>query len=531
MRKFPFLALYPILIAISISSAAKAAGQQPNLDDLLWERAAAKYDSQRTAVIANVDRIAHQGPFQPNWDSLEHYKIPDWYQDAKFGIFIHWGLYSVPAFGNEWYPRNMYMQGSREFKHHVETYGPQTKFGYKDFIPMFHAEHFDPAAWAALFKESGAKYVIPVAEHHDGFPMYATGLSDWSAAKMGPHRDIIGDLAKAIRTEGLHLGASSHRAEHYWFLDGGREFPSDIQDPQYAAFYGPAHVAPAGKKPEDKGVLHPDNAYLNDWLARSAEIVEKYNPELVYFDWWVEQPEFQPYLQRFAAFYYNEAAQNGVQPVLFRKNDAFPDGTTVLDIERGQLDQIRTRHWQTDTSISNASWGYVRNDTYKSAESIVWQLVDIVSKNGNLLLNIGPKSDGTIPDEAQTILRGIGAWLNVNGEAIYGSRPWTTYGEGPTKVVPGSFNDTETAAYTPQDIRFTTKNGTLYVIALGWPSDGHLTIQSLGSASNFKVADVRLLGSDAKIAFRQAADGLHLDLPTKPEAGRYAYSFKVAPMQ
>lgn len=526
MRAFPVRQC--VLIGI-LCFAALATAQQPNADDIVWQKAVAKYDSQRAALIADADRVAHQGPFQPNWNSLEQYKIPDWYQDAKFGIFIHWGPYSVPAFGNEWYPRNMYVQDSPEFKHQVETYGPQTKFGYKDFIPQFHAEHFDPVAWASLFKESGAKYVIPVAEHHDGFPMYDTALSDWSAAKMGPRRDIIGDLAKAIRAEGLHFGASSHRAEHYWFLDGGREFPSDVQDAQYAAFYGPAHIAPAGKKPMDKGVLHPDSAYLNDWLARSEEIVQKYNPELIYFDWWVEQPEFQPYLQRFAAFYYNEAAEKDIQPVLFRKNDAFPDGTTVLDIERGQLDQIRAQHWQTDTSISNASWGYVKNDTYKSAKSIVWQLVDIVSKNGNLLLNIGPKSDGTIPDEAQNILREIGAWLKVNGDAIYGTRPWTTYGEGPTKVVAGSFNDTASGSFTAQDIRFTTNNGTLYAIALGWPPNGRLTIQSLGSGSNFKITNIILLGSNSKISFTQAADGLHLDLPEKPGLGKYAYSFRIAP--
>ncbi|HEX3471105.1 MAG TPA: alpha-L-fucosidase [Silvibacterium sp.] len=515
-----------ILAAIAyMSMGSVSLAQQPNADDLLWQKAVAKYDNQRAGLLKQVDQAAHEGPFQPNWDSLKNYKIPDWYQDAKFGIFIHWGLYSVPAFGSEWYPRAMYLQDSPEFKHHVETYGPQTTFGYKDFIPQFHAEHFDPAAWAALFKASGAKYVIPVAEHHDGFPMYATDLSDWSAAKMGPQRDLIGDLAKAIRAEGLHFGASSHRAEHYWFLNGGRAFPSDVQDPKYAAFYGPAHI---GIDPSKDDTGHPDAAYLNDWLARSAEIVKKYNPELIYFDWWVHQKEFEPYLQRFAAFYYNQAAKQGIQPVLFRKNEAFPDGTTVLDIERGQLDQIRTQHWQTDTSISNASWGYVKNDSYKSAESIVHQLVDIVSKNGNLLLNIGPRSDGTIPEEAQTILRQIGVWLKVNGDAIYGTRPWSVYGEGPTKVVAGSFHDTSGGAFTPQDIRFTTKDGALYAIALGWPQDGHLTIHSLASTTNFNVGEVTLLGSPAKISFTQETDGLHLNLPSKPDS-TYAYSFKITP--
>jgi alpha-L-fucosidase len=497
--------------------------QQPDADDLVWQKSVAKYDHAREEILKSVDKQAQEGPFQPNWDSLKGYKIPEWYQDAKFGIFIHWGLYSVPAFGNEWYPRNMYRQDSPEFKHEVETYGPQTKFGYKDFIPMFHAEHFDPASWAALFKESGAKYVIPVSEHHDGFPMFPSSLTDWSAGKMGPKRDLIGDLAKAIRAEGLHFGASNHRAEHYWFMNGGRAFPSDVQDPKYASFYGPAHI---GIDPEKNGTGHPDAAYLNDWLARAGEMVERYHPELVYFDWWVEQKEFQPYLQRFAAFYYNEAAKQGQQPVLFRKNDAFPDGTTVLDIERGGLDEIRAQHWQTDTSISQASWGYVKGDTYKSPQSIVWHLVDVVSKNGNLLLNIGPKSDGTIPDEAQTILRQIGAWMKINGDAIYGTRPWTTYGEGPTKIVAGSFHDDAAGAFTAQDIRFTIKDGVLYAIALGWPQDGQLVIHSLTPASNFQVGGVTLLGSDGRVSWKQEADGLHLQLPEKP-AGEYAYSFRI----
>ena len=237
---------------------------------------------------------------------------PEWYKDAKFGIFIHWGVYSVPAFGSEWYPREMYLKGSEINRHHVATYGPLTKFGYKDFIPMFKAEHFDPQAWAKLFKDSGARYVVPVFEHHDGFAMYDSDLSDWTAKKMGPHRDVDGELAQAVRAQGLHLGASSHRIEHDWFLDGGRKQPSDVNDPRYAAFYGPAQARQDANNDllsEDWTYVSP--AYARDWVARNAEIVQKYHPELIFFDWWIGQPSVRPYLAEFAAYYYNESSKRG----------------------------------------------------------------------------------------------------------------------------------------------------------------------------------------------------------------------------
>jgi alpha-L-fucosidase len=213
-----------------LSTASEPAAQI----DEAWQKASAQYDQRRDALLATVQKESVEGPFQPDWQSLAKYQAPEWYRDAKFGIFIHWGLYSVPAFGSEWYPREMYLEGSKINQHHVATYGPLTKFGYKDFIPMFKAEKFDPQAWAALFKESGARYVVPVFEHHDGFAMYDSDLSDWTAKKMGPHRDLVGELATAVRAQGMHLGASSHRIEHDWFLDGGRKQASDVNDPKYS---------------------------------------------------------------------------------------------------------------------------------------------------------------------------------------------------------------------------------------------------------------------------------------------------------
>jgi|SRR5579871_874195 len=462
---------------------------------------AQSYDDRIKDALGRVDRAVAQGPFKPDWQSLESYQVPDWYRDAKFGIFIHWGVYSVPAYGNEWYPRNMYMKKEPTFKHHVATFGPQNQFGYKDFIPRFTAERFDARHWAEVFRKAGAKYVVPVAEHHDGFPMYDCSFTDWSAAKMGPKRDIVGELEKAVRAEGLHFGASSHRAEHWWFYNGGMTFDSDVKDPRYAGFYGPARP--------DK--TQPDQAYLNDWLSRTAEIVDKYQPEVVWFDWWIEQPVFQPYLQKFAAFYYNRGAEWHRGVAINYKKKSFPEKAAVLDIERGQLDKPRAIFWQTDTSIGEKSWGYIEGEKFRTRDSLVGELVDIVSKNGTLLLNIGPKPDGTIPDEAEKILLQVGEWLSVNGEAIYGTRPWSTYGEGPTKVAGGSFKDTATRPYTAQDIRFTTRGDALYAIALAWPADGTVTIKTF--ANDQKIKSVDLLGSSSKLKWQSTKAGLRVELP------------------
>ena len=513
------------------SSSAPTASRDPIEIDQVWQRASAKYDEQRAAILKEVDRKDHDGPFRPDWESLQGYQVPEWYKDAKFGIFIHWGVYSVPAFGNEWYPRNMYREDSDEYKHHVATYGPVDKFGYKDFIPMFKAEHFDPAAWARLFKEAGAKYVVPVAEHHDGFAMYDSGLSDWTAVKMGPHRDVIGDLAKAVRAEGLYFGASSHRVEHNFFLGVGRRISSDINNPNYAAFYGPAHHWLENQEgtPLSNDFTFVSSAWTADWLARASEIVEKYHPDIMYFDWWIGQPAVRADVTRFAAFYYNTSLKYGDHiGVINYKDYAIQEHSAVLDLERGQLGSIRPLYWQTDTSVSKKSWGYIENDTFKSPQFIVHQLIDIVSKNGNLLLNIGPRSDGTIPEEVQEVLREVGSWLKVNGESIYGTRPWKICGEGPTKVAAGAFHDTDTAGYTAEDFRFTTRGKTLFAIELGWPSTGEAVIRSLGSSamSSQKIASVALLGSDGKLPFQQQPDGLHIQLPLQ-SPGKYAYAFRV----
>ena len=465
--------------------------------------------------------------YEPTWDSLSTYQVPDWYLDAKFGIFIHWGLYSVPAFGNEWYPRNMYLSNTAEYQHHVETYGSQSKFGYKDFIPQFKAEKFDPQQWAKLFKEAGARYVVPVAEHHDGFAMYDSALSRWTAAKMGPKRDIIGELAQAVRQQGMVFGLSSHRAEHWWFMNGGRAFDSDVNDTKYAEFYGPAKPV-SGEWASKDWQPRPDAKFLDDWLSRTCELVDNYRPQLVWFDWWIEQIVFEPYLQKFTADYYNKGLDWDLGVAINFKNQTFPDQAAVLDVERGQLKDTRTLFWQTDTSISKNSWGYVLNQDYKTAGSIICDLVDIVSKNGALLLNVGPRPDGTIPEQEQAILREIGSWLRINGEAIYDTRPWDVFGEGPTEVKDGAFTDTNRDSFTAQDIRFTHRGNTLYAIPLNHPA-GELVIKSLKLGSPIQAGQIQrvsLLGSEGSLPWQQDEAGLHITMPDELP-GKYAYTFKI----
>ena len=466
-----------------------------------------------------------QEKFQPSWASLEKYQVPDWFRDAKFGIFIHWGVYSVPAFESEWYPRNMYQKGSPEYKHHIEKYGPQNKFGYKDFIPMFKAEKFNADTWVELFKKAGAKYIVPVAEHHDGFAMYNTALSRWNAYNMGPKRDVIGELAEACKKANVTFGLSSHRIEHWWFMGGGRSFDSDVNDSAYEDFYGPAQKK---DDPSDSLLIPPvmTPEYMNDWLLRDVELVEKYHPQLFWFDWWIQQKEMEPYRKSFASFYYNKGIEWNKGVVINYKHDSYPGNSAVLDVERGKLAGIRPQAWQTDDAIGNKSWGFTNDNTFKTPQYVVTNLIDIVSKNGNLLLNIGPRSDGTITDEETNVLLGTGKWLSVNGEAIYGTRPWKTYGEGPTESASGEFKTQK--PFTSKDIRFTTKGDTLYAMTLLLPNPGEtISIKSLSLRGHSGLIDsVELIGSTQKINWSQKRNALIIK-PVANYSSEYAAAFRI----
>lgn len=456
--------------------------------------------------------------YTADWKSLSTYRVPDWYQDARFGIFIHFGIYSVPAYANEWYSRNMYIQGTREFEHHVKTYGPHKEFGYKDFIPMFRAEKFNADEWAELFHRAGAKYVVPVAEHHDGFQMYKSSISKWNAYEMGPKVDYLGELKKSVEKKGMRIGASTHRIEHWFFMSHGKEFDSDITED-----IGPDSLYwPAMKEPEDHYNLYAEPAptpeFMEDWFNRTREIIDNYHPEVLYFDWWIQEACMKPYLQRMAAYYYNEMEKIGKCGVINYKHDAFAFGCAVPDVERGQLPTARPYVWQTDTAIGRHSWCYTTDNEYKDAEEIVFNLVDAVSKNGNLLLNVGPKPDGTISEEDKKTLLGVGEWLSKNGEAIYGSRCYKVTGEGPTMTEGGQFTDRKKPEYTPEDFRFTQNNGCIYATALKCSENGRYLIRSFETEKNAAnsggfsgiINRVTVLGDGSEALFNRDEEGLHI---------------------
>ena len=282
--------------------------------------------------LAQIDRVIAQGPYSADWASLSGYRVPEWYRNAKFGIFIHWGVYSVPAYDCEWYPRNMYMADSKAYEHHIATYGPHKTFGYKDLVPLFRAERFDPDAWAALFQRAGARYVVPVAEHHDGFQMYKSDISHCNAFEMGPKRDVLGELKASCEARGLAVGASSHRIEHWFFMGHGRDFDSDVREPLARGdLYWPA--MPEGDFQDLYSQPAPSDAFMQDWLLRTCELIDRYRPRVLYFDWWIQHSAAKPWIKKLAAYYYNRAAEWGAEVVSTYKHDAFLFGAAVPDVE------------------------------------------------------------------------------------------------------------------------------------------------------------------------------------------------------
>jgi alpha-L-fucosidase len=470
--------------------------------------------------------------FQPSWVSLEQSNpVPEWFKDAKFGIYFHWGVYTVPAFGNEWYPRNMQDAKTPEFKHHNEIYGtpaewPYTNFmeGAKDkkgnfvqFAPKLKSQGgaFDPDEWAQLFADAGARFAGPVAEHHDGFSMWASIINPWNAKNMGPKLDLVGLLTDAIRRKNMKVILSMH---HAFNITGFYENVPLSDDPQKRILYGQQ-----GKE---------KNEQL--WLSKHKEIIDKYKPDIIWQDFNLTKIS-EPVLLQFLAYYYNKAVEWNKEVVATYK-DALNNKCAVLDFERGGPKDLTDYYWLTDDAISSSSWCYTEGIGYYSAKQELHGFLDRISKNGNLLLNISPKSDGSIPREQKDILLAMGAWLKKFGEAVYSTRAWEIYGEGPTKMGAGQGVFTAPAEGSSKDIRFTRSkdNKTLFAITLGWPGDNEiLTITSLNAkyCSLKDITKVELLGSSAgnyvPLNYMIDEKGMNIKMPAKPSE-EMAYVIKVS---
>jgi alpha-L-fucosidase len=457
--------------------------------------------------------VPETGPFTANTDSFKQYQYPDWFRDAKLGIWSHWGPQSVPMEG-DWYARRMYIQGDADYKDHLARYGPDCKVGYKDIIPLWKAEKWDPDALMALYKKAGARYFVAQAVHHDNFDNWNSRWHQWNSVNMGPHRDMVGDWGKAARALGLRFGVSEHLGASYtWFQPShGSDktgpfagIPYDGANPLWADLY---HTA---AKPGDTGWYSKDADWQREWYARIGDVVDQYHPDLLYSDGAV--PFGNDVGLGMIAHLYNESAKrnHGVADAVYNcKQDS--KGMWVQDLERGMMAGIQPYPWQTDTSIGD--WFYNKHWKYRSCEWVVHSLVDIVSKNGNLLINVVQKPDGTLDDEALKIVNELTAWTAVNGEGIFDTRPWIAYGEGKHKTKGGSFN--EDHQYSADDIRFTAKGDkTLYAFSLGWPDDHQMLIRSLGDAPGVtgKVTKVSLLGFSGDLKWEMTKQGLGVQLP------------------
>lgn len=475
--------------------------------------------------------------YKPEWDSLKDHVTPKWFKNAKFGIYTHWGVYSVPACGpnGTWYPYNMYREGTTQYDYHVKNFGHPSKFGYKDFIPMFTGEEFDPYEWADLFKKAGAQFAGPVAEHHDGFTMWDTKLNKWNSVIMGPKRDVVGELEKSIRSKGMHYMVALHHAENWFFFPHWKK-EYDVSDRRYAGLYGGVHNTgwadgyPVVNNRNEEWALQdkPDKEFLDLWLAKINEIVDRYRPDLLWFDFGLAYIQ-EHYKREFLSNYYNRADEWGRDVVVTYKRHDLAAGCGVIDLELGRFNTLTYHDWITDTTVdSGKGWGYLTETEYKSAETLVHYLIDNVSKNGSLLLNVGPKPNGRIPEEVQDILLDMGRWLDVNGEAIYETTPWLLYGEGPTQMTASGMKSeqVEEIRFRAEDIRFTVKGDTLYAICLGWPGE-ELVIKSIPERLyESEIKSVKLLGVEGDLQWKLEREGMRIKTPDcKP--CKFAYSFKI----
>jgi alpha-L-fucosidase len=526
---------------------------------------AAWFSSGANAASATqrASRRIAPGAFQPEWDSLKQYKAPGWFRDAKFGIWAHWTAQCVPEQG-DWYARRMYVQGDAANTFHVQTYGHPSQVGFMEIDNLWKAERWDPSALLDLYVKAGAKYFVALANHHDNFDAYDSAHHPWNSVRVGPKRDIVGTWATLARGRGLRFGVTNHSAHAWhWFQTAyGYDPEGDRAGVRYDAFRlrkedgkgkwwdgldpqelytGPNMVMPDGiRRIKDANAWHnehdrkwtedppPNNpAFVERWFLRCQDLIDKYDPDLLYFDD-TELPLGQAGLDIAAHFYNSNVTRRGTLEAVLTSKGLRPDhvGAMVLDIERGRADRILPSAWQTDTCIGD--WHYRRSlfeqHRYKTADTVIKMLVDIVAKNGNLLLNVPLRGDGTIDEDERTVLADVAAWMATNGEAIYGTRPFAVFGEGPPDVKgSGNFNENSARPYTGEDIRFTAKGNVLYAFALAWPAGGRLTINSLGHATGHyprQIGRIELVGNGGKpLPFTRGEQALVVTLPPERAGG------------
>ena len=486
-------------------------------------------------MVAPIPSLAGGGPYKPTWDSLMQYEAPEWYRDAKFGIWAHWSPQCVPEAG-DWYARKMYIEGDEDYRYQLDHYGPQSRFGYKDLCAQWTLLNWQPDELIARYKKAGARLFITLANHHDGFDAWGSKHQPWNAVNLGPHRDVVGTWAKAARAQGLRLGVTVHQARNWWWFQPSHG--ADASGAQAGVPYDGRMTMAEGKDQWWQGYdpqrlyapKHPFNAlpdvsFVKNFYDRTRDLVEQHDPDLLYFD----NPRFPLGWggMNIGAFYYNHNLQThgGRQEgVITIKEVPQPWlKTVVADVERGITSQIMEYPWQSETCIGD--WHYNRALYNKPGEyggylpprDVIHWMIDTVAKNGTFILNIPGKPDGTIDSKEIAVLDGITAWMQINGEAIYETRPWKVFGEGPNMIKAGSFQGNSIARLGENDIRFTRSKDskTLYAIALGWPS-AEFVIQSLGMAGSArpgKIERAELLGTGERLRWKQTSDGLRVTLP------------------
>ncbi len=496
-----------------------------------------------------IPNLAGEGPYKPTWDSLLDYEAPEWYRDAKFGIWAHWSPQCVPEDG-DWYARNLYIEGQPQHKYHLEHYGPPSRFGYKDLCAQWTLLNWEPDELIARYKKAGARFFIALANHHDGFDAWDSKHHPWNSAAIGPHRDVVGTWAAAARKQGLRLGVTVHQARNWWWFQPSHG--ADASGPLARVPYDGSLTGPGGRgewwqglDPQRLyGVKHPSDAqpdlsYVKDFYDRTRDLIDQHDPDLLYFD--NSQVPLGWGGMNIAAYFYNHGlrTRGKLEAVLNGKD--IPDRlakSLVADYERGITSGIMKYPWQSETCIGE--WHYNRALYEKPGEyggylpprDVIRWLIDTVSKNGTFVLNVPGRPDGTIDGKEIAVLDGVTAWMETNGEAIYETRPWKVYGEGPHSVKSGPFQGNSVGGLGPKDIRFTRNKAgnVVYVLALGWPAEP-IVVESLGFSAATqpgKVARVELLGTGDSVIWQQNAGGLRIELPKqyRPKVD-YAAALKV----